>query len=201
MIHKIKAMWDEGRGSSQRAIAEQLKVSRNTVKKYLEMSAEEIAADQRRKGRSKRLDVHRVYIEQLLESYPRLSAVKVLRKLEAAHGQLSVSSRTMRRYIEQLRETVLAKQARYDEPVLDRVPGKQCQVDGGELRGVVINGVETTVYLMVFVLSYLRLMYAAASLRPIDTGELIRVHDAAFRYFGGQPRECVYDQTKLVVIV
>jgi hypothetical protein len=53
---------------------------------------------------------------------------------------------------------------------------------------------------MVFVLSYSRLMDVAASLRPIDTGELIRMHDAAFRYFGGQPKECVYDQTKLVVI-
>jgi transposase len=200
MIHKIKAMWDEGRGSSQRAIAEELKISRNTVKKYLEMSAEEIAAYQERKGRSKRLDVHRAYIEHLLESYPRLSAVKVLRKLEAAHGELSVSSRTMRRYIEQLRETVVGKQARYYEPVLDMVPGEQCQVDGGELRGVLIDGVETTVYLMVFVLSYSRLMYVVASLRPIDTGELIRMHDAAFRYFGGQPKECVYDQTKLVVI-
>jgi hypothetical protein len=80
------------------------------------------------------------------------------------------------------------------------VPGAQCQVDGGELRGVLIDGVETSVYLMVFVLSYSRLMYVAASLRPIDTDALIRMHDAAFRYFGGQPRECVYDQTKLVVI-
>jgi transposase len=200
MIHKIKAMWDEGRGSSQRAIAEELKVSRNTVKKYIEMSGEEIAAYQERKSRSKRLDVHRAYIEHLLQTYPRLSAVKVLRKLEAAHGELSVSGRTMRRYIEQLRETVVAKQERYYEPVLDMVPGEQCQVDGGELRGVVINGVETTVYLMVFVLSYSRLLYVAASVHPIDTDELIRMHDAAFRYFGGRPKECVYDQTKLVVI-
>jgi predicted ArsR family transcriptional regulator len=43
----------------RRAIAEQLKISRNTVKKYLEMSAEEVAVSQARKGRTKRLDVHR----------------------------------------------------------------------------------------------------------------------------------------------
>ena len=200
MIHKSKAMWDEGRGSSQRAIAEELKISRNTVSKYIERSPEEIAAHQERKGRTKRLDVHRAYIEHLLETYPRLSAVKVLRKLQAAHGELSVSARTMRRYIEKLRETVVAKQERDYEPVLDLVAGEQCQVDGGELRGVVIDGVETTVYLMVFVLSYSRLMYVAASTHPIDTGELIRMHDAAFRHFGGRPQECVYDQTQLVVI-
>jgi hypothetical protein len=44
MIHKIKAMYDEGRGSSLRAIAAELKISRNTVRKYLRMSAEEITA-------------------------------------------------------------------------------------------------------------------------------------------------------------
>jgi hypothetical protein len=80
------------------------------------------------------------------------------------------------------------------------VPGEQCQVDGGELRGVMINGVETTVYLMVFVLSYSRLMHVSLSDKPINTEMLIKQHDAAFRYFGGMPEECVYDQTKLVVI-
>jgi hypothetical protein len=63
-----------------------------------------------------------------------------------------------------------------------------------------IGVVETTVYFTVFVLSYSRLMHVSVSARPIDTETLIRQHDAAFRYFGGQPQECVYDQTKLVVI-
>ncbi len=63
-----------------------------------------------------------------------------------------------------------------------------------------IEGVETTVYFMVFVLAYSRLMSVAASPRPIDTAELIRMHDAAFRDFGGRSQECVDDQTRLVVI-
>ena len=71
MIHKIKAMYDEGRGSSVRAIAVALKISRNTVRKYLAMSAEEIAAYQAEQRRTRRLDVHRTYIVHLLETYPR----------------------------------------------------------------------------------------------------------------------------------
>ena len=63
-----------------------------------------------------------------------------------------------------------------------------------------IGSVETTVYFMVFVLSYSRLMHVSVSAQPIDTQTLILQHDAAFRYFGGMPQECVYDQTKLVVI-
>jgi hypothetical protein len=135
-----------------------------------------------------------------LETDPRLSAVKVLRKLTQAHGELGVSGRSVRRYLEGLKTTVGAKAPRCYEPVLDMVPGVQCQVDGGELRGVVIGGLETTVYLVVFVLSYSRLMHVVASLRPVDTAALIGMHDAAFRAFGGRPQECVYDQTRLVVI-
>jgi transposase len=177
-----------------------LKISRNTVRKYLAMSAEEIAAYQAEQRRTRRLDVHRTYIVHLLETDPRLSAVKVLRKLREAHGDLAVSARSARRDIRELKETVTLKQERDDEPVLDRVPGVPCQVDGGELRGMMIAGVETTVDFMVFVLVDSRLMFVAASPRPIDTSELIRMHDAAFRDVGGRPQEGVDDQTRLVVI-
>jgi hypothetical protein len=126
--------------------------------------------------------------------------VKVLRKLNEAQGDLGVSARSARRYLHALKETVNVKQARYYEPVLEMVPGVQCQVDGGELRGMMIGGRETAVYFVVFVLAYSRLMHVVASPRPVDTAALIRMHDAAFRAFGGYPKECVYDQTRLVVI-
>jgi hypothetical protein len=84
--------------------------------------------------------------------------------------------------------------------VIDEVPGVQCQVDGGELRDVQIGGFGKTVYFLVFVLSYSRLMFVSLSLKPLDTDHFIQMHEEAFRYFGGIPEECVYDQTKLVVI-
>jgi transposase len=150
--------------------------------------------------RTKKLDAYRTYIIQQLQTYPKLSAVKVMRKLKAKVDGLEVSDRSARRYIQALKDEINFKQVRYYEPVVDMVPGVQCQVDGGELRGVMIGGVETTVYFMVFVLSYSRLMHVSASPRPIDTQTLIYQHDKAFRYFGGMPQECVYDQTKMVVI-
>ena len=76
----------------------------------------------------------------------------------------------------------------------------QCQVDGGEMRGVLVAGRETAVYFVVFVLSYSRLIYVAVSDKPVNTESFIRMHDQAFRYFGGCPEECVYDQSKLVVL-
>jgi transposase len=200
VIHQIKALYNDGNGLSERQIASQLGISRNTVSKYLKLSAADISALQEEIARGKKLDDYRDYIIQLLQTYPGLSAVKVLRKLKAKVDDLAVSDRSVRRYIQALKQEISFKQARYYEPVLDMVPGEQCQVDGGELRDVMIGGVATTVYFMVFVLSYSRLMHVSICAKPIDTEMLIRQHDAAFRYFGGMPQECVYDQTKLVVI-
>jgi transposase len=200
VIHKIKSLYDNGNGLTERKIAKELSISRNTVSKYLKMPDQAIADHLSETDRTKKLDDYRSYIIHLLQTYPGLSAVKVLRKLKAKVDQLAVSDRSVRRYIQALKDEISIKQERYYEPVIDMVPGVQCQVDGGELRGVMIGGQETTVYFMVFVLSYSRLMHVSLSARPIDTDLLIRHHDAAFRYFGGMPQECVYDQTTLVVI-
>jgi transposase len=72
----------------------------------------------------------------------------------------------------------------------------QCQVEPGELRGVWVGGQE----FVVFVLCCSRLMYVGVSLKPLNTETFIQLHDEAFRYFGGISEECVYDQTKMVVI-
>jgi len=200
VIHQIKALYNQGNGLSERQIAKRLGISRNTVSKYLKLPEPAITALLSDTDRAKKLDDYRAYIVQLLQTYPGLSAVKVLRKLKAKVDDLAVSDRSVRRYIQALKQEISLKQSRYYEPVLDMIPGEQCQVDGGELRGVMIGGAETTVYFMVFVLSYSRLLHVSVSDRPIDTDTLIRQHDAAFRYFGGMPQECVYDQTKLVVI-
>ena len=200
VIHKIKSLYDNGNGLTERKIAKELSLSRNTVSKYLHMPETEIARQLDELAWTKKLDAYRAYIIQLLQTYPNLSAVKVMRKLKAKVDSLAVSDRSVRRYIQALKNEISFKQPRYYEPVVDRVPGVQCQVDDGELRGVMIGGKETTVYFMVFVLSYSRLMHVSVSAQPIDTQTLIYHNDAAFRYFGGMPQECVYDQTKLVVI-
>lgn len=200
MIHKIKSLYDDGNGLGKKAIARQLGISVNTVRKYLAMDEEAISAYWSHPTRHKQLDDHRDYIVHLLTTFPQLSAVKVQRKLEAKYPELVVSSRSIRRYVKRLRETIAVKPKRYYQPVLDMIPGEQCQVDPGELRGVSIGGVETTVYFVVFVLSFSRLMHVSVSDKPIDTERFILMHDAAFRYFGGVTAECVYDQTKLVVI-
>lgn len=81
MIHKIKSLYDEGKGLSIRAIARELGISRNTVKKYLRQDEEAIQKKRDDPSRFKKLDECRDHIIHLLQTFPLLSAVKVLRKL------------------------------------------------------------------------------------------------------------------------
>jgi len=200
MIHKIKAMHAAGDGASIKELSRTLAISRNTVRKYLRMDEQTIQETVQAPERHKVLDTYRNFLIGLLRRHAGLKTPKIYRKLKAKAPELDVSERTLRRYVERLRPVVAAAQERYYEPVIDEVPGVQCQVDGGELRNVEIGGNNQTVYFWVFVLSYSRLMYVSLSSKPVNTDRFIQMHDEAFRYFGGTPEECVYDQTKLVVI-
>ena len=200
MIHKIKALHDQGHGLSIRQIARQLNISRNTVRKYLSMDEQQIHHQFQDRKRHKQLDQYETYLRHQLSHAEELSAVKLKRRLKQNFPNYQVSDRTLRRFVAKLKGEVAVAQRRYYQPVLDMVAGVQCQVDPGELRNVMIAGQARTVYFVVFVLSYSRLMYVAASFKPIDTSIFIQMHDAAFRYFGGCPEEVVYDQTKLVVL-
>ena len=199
MIHKIKSLYGEGNGCSVRETARQLEISRNTARKYLRLNVEEIQPCQKGE-RSKRLDSLRDYLSDQLDQYPKLSAVKLGRKLAEKQVVVPVSDRTLRRYIGQLKRELKKESLRRYQPVIDMVPGVQCQVDLGEMRDVLVGGMPTSVYFAVFVLSYSRLLYVSVGDRPVNTQAFIRMHDEAFRYFGGVVEECVYDQTKLVAI-
>ena len=107
MIHQIKALHNKGNGLSERKIAKQLGISRNTVSKYLNLLETELTEVLSDTDRSKKLDEYRSYIIQLLQTYPELSAVKVLRKLKAKVETLNVSDRSVRRYIQALKQQYL----------------------------------------------------------------------------------------------
>ena len=81
MIHKIKALHDQGRGLSVRAISRELGIARNTVRKYLKLDEAAIDQAQEDPSRTKRLDGYRDFLIHQLKTYHQLSAVKLARRL------------------------------------------------------------------------------------------------------------------------
>lgn len=102
MIHKIKGLYDQSRGLSVRAISRELGISRNTVRKYLQLDEVQISAAIADPSRTKLLDQHRDYLIHQLGQFPALSAVKLARRLRQRTSDLAVSDRSIRRYVQRL---------------------------------------------------------------------------------------------------
>ena len=185
-------------------IAEELKISRPTVYKYLEMDFEEVhayASDLYKKP--KKLDPYRDWILAWLEEYPHLSAAQIKDWLLERYPDLDVGESTVRLYVKELREIhQIEKKAhtRQYTAVPEQPMGKQIQVDWGQTKQKTVNKSEVKLYFIAFVLAHSRFKYMEWQERPFTTKDTIRCHENAFRYFGGRTEELVYDQDNLIAV-
>src|SRR5690625_7021689 len=76
-------------------------------------------------------------------------------------------------------------------------PGKQMQVDFGEIMVDTSSGGRQKLYVAGFILSHSRFKYVEWLDRPFRTQDLVRIQENAFQYFGGMTEETVYDQDRL----
>ena len=65
--------------------------------------------------------VYKFLIICLLKKYEKLFAVKIKRKLKSKGIILTVSNRSVRRYVNRIKQNTAVKQKRYYEPVIDMV--------------------------------------------------------------------------------
>lgn len=181
-----------GRGVGSKAIARELGVARNTVRRYLRRPAE---AGVQRRPQARRLgDAAYEEARRLYEGPAAGNAVVVQRLL--AEGGTPVSVRTVERAVSDLRRARRVAQVatvRVESP-----PGDQLQVDFGQKR-VRIGGAWVRIFVLVAVLSYSRRLFVKAFLseRQDDWREGIA---AAFRHFGGVPRTILGDNARALVL-
>jgi transposase len=191
-------------GFSVSHIAKQLKISRTTVYKYLEMSSEEAFEWMNSlSSRKKKLDSYKDWLVAWLQEYPHLSAAQMQDWLLERYPNFVVGESTMRLYVNQLREEYQiekTKKVRQYEAVVEQPMGKQVQVDWGETRQKTKDNKEVKLYCICFVLSHSRYKYVEWQNRPFTTRDTIRSHENAFQYFGGMPEEIVYDQDHLITV-
>lgn len=189
VVTAIRTLADRGVG--KKAIARELGVSINTVRRYVRQS---IAAGCQVRPMARRLtDAWRDLARALYEGPAAGNAVVVQRLLE--ERGLVVSTRTIERAVTDIRRAQRVAQlatVRVETP-----PGDQLQIDFGQQR-VPIGGAWVRVFLLVAVLSYSRRLFVKAFLseRQDDWREGIA---AAFVHFGGVPRTLLGDNARALV--
>ena len=162
---------------------------RETVKKYLKQGA---LPRYKAINRQSKIEPYKDLIECWLsqQSY-QASRIYSLLLAQGFQG----AERTVRRYIEKLRE----KRDYVAYVRFETMPGQQAQVDFGDFVIECADGKKLTIYCFIMVLGFSRKMY----IEFIDRCTMVnflKCHQRAFEFFGGMPSEILYDNMKNVVI-
>jgi transposase len=180
-------------GYTQREIAKELGIDRRTVYRWIkdgdldrELSPKTVSYGPRPPVPHK-LDPYRAIIETRLADYPELTAVRLLEEIRAAGYPGGYTQ--LKEYVRRVRPKPPPEPAvRFETP-----PGKQAQVDFAHFRFSWGRR-----YVLLVVLGYSRYgwlqFYPRQDMRTLFTGL-----ESAFRYFGGVPRELLFDQMKSVI--
>ena len=190
----LRHLIDEG--LSKTAIAARLGVSRRVIYHWLATGqldrdvSDDVGAPPPRTpaARATKLDPYKPIITARLDTYPELSAVRLLDECRRAGYPGGLS---------QLKAYVATVRPRPEpEPLVrfETAPGHQAQVDFAEFRFPWGKR-----YALLVVLGYSRLLWL--KFYPRQTmGTVIAGLEEAFAYFGGVPAECLFDQMKAVVL-
>jgi transposase len=178
------------RGWGSKAIARELGIARNTVRRYRRHPI--VAGQQGRPPRRLTEDV--VCEAQTLYTGVAEHNAVVVHRLLRDQGR-AIGLRTVQRAVAPVRQAQRA--AAVATVRIETAPGAQMQVDFGEKR-VTIGGTAITVFLLVAVLSYSRRTFVKAFLheRQDDWREGIA---AAFQHFGGVVLTVLGDNARALV--
>jgi transposase len=177
-------------GHSIRKIANLTGFSRNTVRRVLREKAPQPFQIPER---GSKLDPFKDYVAaRFLASG--LSAVRLFEEIKTQGYSGSVI--TLRRFIRTLKADAQAKKKATVR--FETAAGQQAQVDWaycGQFKNQ--EGRMVKVYAFVMILGFSRMIYSCFT-TSMDLPSLIRCHKQAFEFFGGLPKEVLYDNMKQV---
>jgi len=198
-IHQLKAV-----GLKKAQVAKRLEIDVKTVTKYWEASPEQFhQMMQDGRSRTKKLKCYRDIIVKWLRENPDMSAAQILDWLKEHYDDFSVRERTLRRYVDELRNKHnIPKPApvRQYQAVGELPPGRQIQLDFGQKRVRKAGGGYITLYVMGIVLAHSRYKYGKWTDKPLTTATFIQMLLFCFEHLGGLCEELVIDQDKLAVV-
>ena len=187
----IKSLQQQG--LSIRAIARQLGIDRNTVRRALRRDG--LPTYTCTISRPSKLDAFKPYLQQRLAAYPELTAVRLYQEIrtQGYTGQCSI----LRDFLRPLRQ----EHRRLGKLTVrfETAPGQQGQIDWGHFGTIVHRGRSCPLYGFVMVLGYSRALFVHfATSQRLET--FLHCHQLAFEAFGGYPRELLYDNAKTIVL-
>ncbi len=196
---KVKTLHSEKLTVAQ--ISRILGIDRKTVRRYRDMSQEQIGVlvEREVKRRLCKLEPYRDFVADLLKEKPMLSSPQVHdRLLEHYPSFPDVTPRTVYSFVQRVRKEedipVGHESLREFARVEQMAYGKQAQVDFGEMFLENTRHGRTKVYFMLMVLRRSCYKFAWFQTFPFTAETAVYAHHMAFRYFGGVPEEVVYDQ-------
>jgi transposase len=177
-----------------------------TILKYWDMPPDIFAVEAAAsKTRKKKADTYREFVLECLTKYPDMSAAQVYDwiKERTCLETLNFQERCFRDYVKSIREEYDIRKpetSRQYEAMDELPPGKQAQVDMGEISLETINGRHKKVYCFGMVMTHSRYKFILWQERPFTTDTFVQAHIKAFAFFGGRPKEMVYDQDKILAV-
>jgi len=176
---------------SRRMIAKRLHCSRHTVAAALALAQ---PPSREAANRASLLDPYRAQIDDLLARYPELSAVRIHEQIARGPTGYVGSTIILRRYLRKIRP---ARGRVYQEVHYE--PAQAMQVDWGECGRVQVGSTMRKVSVFVAVLCYSRLMFIEFTLSQ-RKAEFYRGLVNALTFFGGSPRNLIFDNLKAAVL-
>lgn len=169
---------------SMESIARELGLNRKTVIRIVRRR--EVLLVPRHRERRTQLEPFKEVLRAQLKKDPKVTGSALLNQLRSLGytGGITV-----------LRDFLMRERGQMVRPReaflrLEFGPGEVAQVDWGEFGDVFGDGIKIHCFAMVMAFS--RMVYVEFT-RSEKFEEFIRCHENAFRFFGGAPRECWYD--------
>jgi len=173
-------------------IAAKLYISRQTVRKY--MNINNVNTQKSHESFNSWLRNNESTVKSLFMRFEG-HCVPMQRKVQELYKG-STNLRSLQQFCKKYRQDL--KKAGSSTPVrYETQPGDQLQIDFGE-KDVVIGGVKIRIHFFVCVLGYSRRMYVKAFTSE-NTESWLNGIESAFRHFGGVPLSVVSDNTKCLV--
>lgn len=204
MYGKISEQKRNGLNKSQ--TMRRLRIDYKTVSKYWDMAPDDYAYTKSvALKRTKKADKYKTFVIECLRKYPDMSASQIYDWIKERKNlaTLDFKKRAFRSYVTSIRDEydiVKPDTTREYEALEDPDLGHQAQVDMGEILLETMTGRRKKVYCFGMVLSHSRHKFVLWQERPFTTDTFIQAHIKAFSFFGGRPKEIVYDQDKILAV-